>query len=487
MSPNLRDLLHELADHETGVPTPDTTTEVRRIMTDIRTRRTRRFAVVGAAAVTVLAVGVATATALTPAPRDPAVDPGPSPTATPDPTPTISSTPSPAPTSAPEAYDEPASWGVVDSLATAPQPLWSLASRAVPSSSGTLGPSTSFVDVHSGAPYGGVGMIRAGDVLVSSVTTEDGSPALIGVGVATGAVLWIDDTDEGGRTSGVCGGVTDEGLVACRAGTYGDASAVDLVDPTDGTVVRSLPLGFSIDSLGVAGSTIVAHGTTDRTTARWDGIDAATGAALWSHVEPGASSDEEIFGDVFAYTRVDGHYARLFSYGYQAVVDTRTGERAPEGAPHVWADVWAPGEGVVVPELVVEDVRDDDSGEVLSSRLRARDPATGSELWVYESASSALVGVVGDGALVSHDGSLVQLDLATGRVRWTIEDTGVLATDGERILTAPADSQDLRARSLADGSVLWSLPGSSGPTFGSWLDRRHVVLGLDDTARMFAW
>lgn len=98
MSPNLRDLLHELADHETAgaaAAAPDTRTEVRHVMTDIRSRRTRRAAASGAVAVAVLAVGVATATALGPAPRDPAVD-DPTPRRTASPTPTSSPGPSPS-------------------------------------------------------------------------------------------------------------------------------------------------------------------------------------------------------------------------------------------------------------------------------------------------------------------------------------------------------------------------------------------------------
>lgn len=250
-----------------------------------------------------------------------------------------------------------------------------------------------------------------------------------------------------------------------------------------GGVVRTFPLPFVADSLGVAGSTIVAHGTTDGTTARWDGLDAATGAVLWSHAEPGAASDEEVLGDVFAHTVVRGPYAQLLSYGYAATIDTRTGERAPVGAPSLDALVWAPAEGAVVPAFTTT-TEDMVRG---TTTLRATDPVTGAELWVYEGKYVLLVGVVGDGVLVAGDRSLVLVDLATGAVRWTVEDAQVLATDGERLLTYPHEGSDLSARSLADGSVVWSLPGTTPWLSGGWADRTHVAVSTQSVAWMYRW
>ncbi|MBB2923583.1 PQQ-binding-like beta-propeller repeat protein [Cellulomonas cellasea] len=484
MSPNLRDLLHELADHESAgaaATAPDTRSEVRHVMTDIRTLRTRRTAAVAVAAVTVLAAGVATATALTPAPRDPAVvDPAPTATA---PTPTPSPSATPTPTAPPEPA-QPAGWSVVGSLAAPPQALWSLAAAAVlPDPAGDATPPTTFADVRDGSWFGDFEAVDAGEVLVTSVTTANGQNALTGIDAATGAVRWVQRQDAEHPTTWTCSGTSSEGLVVCLGSSAEGTNELQLVDPLDGTVVRTMPIEPWVVSAGLAGDTVLVHGKPEPTTARWDGLDAVTGRTLWSHVEPGGASDEEVYGDVFALTEVWGTHARLDGFTYSAVVDTTTGERSTTGpqdlGPSEGPTVWAPAPGVEVPGLAL-----DDSAVGISGTLVALGP-TGDALW--DARANQIEGVVGDTVLVEGADGVSALDLTTGAVRWSTSAGTVVTTDGERVLVHLHDERELVALALADGSTVWSLPAPAGEINGTSVTPRHLAVSGAGTVQLYAW
>jgi outer membrane protein assembly factor BamB len=483
MSPNLRDLLHELADHEAAgaaAAAPDTRTEVRHVMTDIRSLRARRTGAIAAVAVTVLAAGVATATALTPAPRDPAVV-DPEPTATATPTPTAGATPTPSDASTTPA--QPAGWGVVGSLAQPPRALWSLAAADVlPDPAG--GQPTTFVDVRDGSWYGDFEAVEAGGVLVTFVTAEDGHNALTGIDAATGAVRWVRQQGVERPTTWTCGGAGSEGLVVCLGASVGDAPELQLLDPQDGTTVRTLPLEPWVVTIGLAGDTVVVHGKPEPTTARWDGLDAATGTTLWTHVEPGAASDEEVYGDVFAQTQVWGTHARLAGFTYSAVVDTTTGERSTTGpldlGPGQEPAVWAPVRGVDVPSL--DFVASDAVGT--SGRLVALGP-TDDALW--DVPADQVEGVVGDAVLIEDADGVSALDLATGAVRWSTGAGTVVATDGERVLVHLQDTEELVALSLADGSTAWSLPATASGIVGTSVTPQNLAVSGQGTVQLYAW
>lgn len=482
MSENLRDLLRRLAEHETAevhAVAPDTRTEVGRVLADIRTYRARRTAAISAAAVTVLAIGVATATALTPAPREPAV---------PSPAPTTSTAPTPSPTTSPEPTVPPepvrvTGWGVVDSLAQPPSPLWSLPAAAVRPDG--LVP-TEFADVRTGAPDGGFEAVDAGDVLVTQVSGPEGATWLTGLDTATGAVLWVVEEDGTLPRTWTCAGVTSDGLVACLGSSAQDVSEVLLLDPRTGAVVRTLPLSLPASSLGLAGDTVVVHGKPVPTTARWDGVDALTGATLWSHTEPGGASDEAPDDHMFPSTEVQGLTARLVGFGYTAVIDTTTGERTTTGLPDHGAEaaptVWAPSPGVTVPRLVVVPF---DEATGAPRRLDVLDPADGSVRWTR--VTNELHGVVGDGVLVGDDTGMTFLDLATGTERWSTGPGTVVATDGERVLVAPRESGPVAALSLADGSTAWSVPAPGGQVYGTSITPRHLAVSGLREVQLYAW
>ncbi|WP_258725353.1 PQQ-like beta-propeller repeat protein [Cellulomonas sp. NS3] len=488
MSPNLRDLLHELAGTETAAAAataPDTSTEVRHVMTDIRTLRARRTGAISAVAVTVLAVGIATATALTPAPRDPAVDPVPTATATPTPTPTASAsattTPTPTATATPE---QPAGWGVVGSLAQPPRALWSLtAGDVLPDPAG--GQPTTFVDVRDGSWYGDFEAVDAGDVLVTFVTAEDGQNALTGIDAVTGAVRWVQRQGVERPTTWTCSGTSSEGLVVCLGSSAEDEPELQLLDPQDGTVVRTLPVEPWVVSTGLAGDTVVVHGKPEPTTARWDGLDAVTGRTVWSHVEPGAASDEPVYGDVFAQTQVQGTHARLAGFTYSAVIDTATGERSTTGPQDLGVGrdpaVWSVAPGAVVPRLVPVTTSADGG----MSALAAHDPRDETVLW--EAGATRVEGLVGDTVLVEDAAGVSALDLATGAVRWSTDAGTVVATDGERVLVHHHDRQELVALALADGSTVWSLPAPAGSIVGTSVMPRHLAVSGPRAVQLYAW
>lgn len=482
MSPNLRDLLHELADHETAAATaaaPDTRTEVRHVMTDIRSSRTRRVAVVGAAAATVLAIGVATATALTPAPRVPAVlDPAPTVTASPTPSTTATPTAEPAPTPAPATLT---GLGLVDSLATAPRALWELSPRSVLGLEASQDVPT-FVDVRTGAPYGAFSAVEAGDVLVTQVSGSDGGYVLAGLDATTGATVWARD-DEPLPSWPTCAAALSNGLLACLAI---DASAsgrvVTLLDPTDGTLVRTIPLGFDPLSVGAAGGTVIVHGHEDEATPRWDALDTATGATVWSHLDPGGATDEEPPGDVFASTSVEGDIAFLAGYTYHALIDVRTGERTTAGASltgiRELPTLWVPADGVTVPAF--ERVGDTSSDAAV---IRALDPVSGDVLWTSREGVYPLVDVVGDGVFVYDQETTYYLDLATGRERWSTTAGWPVATDGERVLLGPTRASGLSVVSVSDGSEVWSWDEGTDVWFAPGL----LAVSREEGVRMFGW
>jgi outer membrane protein assembly factor BamB len=279
--------------------------------------------------------------------------------------------------------------------------------------------------------------------------------------------------------------------VVCLGTTSGEDPIVriELVDPADGTFVRTTPLGFGADSIGLAGDTVIAHGTAGPATPRWDGIDAISGATLWSHMDPGGATDEPPLGDVFAATTVEGHVAALAGYTYGFLIDTRTGERTTAGLNlagehRLMPDVWAPAPGAVVPAL--ETVRPPTGSVPQPGALRALDPVDGSVLWTAPEGVDWLVGVVGDGVLVGNETVMLYLDLATGQERWSVAAGSVLATDGERVLFAPRVDGRVSALSLADGSVTWSIgPPDGWPS--PWISSRHLAVMGPDEVRMHAW
>lgn len=499
MSENLRDLLHQLAEHETtraDAAAPDATATVRHVVTDIRTRRTRRSAAISAAAVTVLAIGIATATALTPQPHDPAVvDPTPSPTSSTPTTPPPS--PTPSPTSDPGAVpatSAPAPWGVVESLATPPRLLWTLTARSVLVSSGLGDHATDFVDVTTGAPYGSFSAVDAGDVLVTQVTKPEGDgTVLVGLATATGSVLWANVGDP--MLWRTCAQATAGGHVVCLvADRRDDTHRIELLEPSDGTVARTFTVDFQALSLGVHGHTIVVHGATTDGTPRWDGVDALSGATLWSHVDPGVGGDEPILGDTFASTTVEGDVAVLAGDGYGVVIDARTGERTTAGVDlrgelGLMPVVWAPAPGAAVPAFerleppANENLEPGEQGE--PGVLRALDPTDGSVLWTAGDGLDQLEGVIGGGVVVTDFRRSSYLDLVTGRALWSVDDAWVVATDGERVLLSPSVEGPVSAVSLVDGRPTWSL--NVPDAFATWYTARHLAVSSPGSVHMYAW
>ncbi|GEA87097.1 PQQ-binding-like beta-propeller repeat protein [Cellulomonas cellasea] len=452
MSPNLRDLLHELADHEAAgaaATAPDTRTEVRHVMTDIRTRRTHRLAVVGAVAVTVLAVGAATATALTPSPRVPAVDPtlSPTPTAAPATTPSPSSTP--AATRAPQSQ-----LGLVAPLPTAPRELWTVRTADLGTGWSAEAEGAPYLGSISAWPQGyGYHAAAAGDTWVVALGDENLDERLVGIDARTGEHLWdlptyAEETD----AALLCAGTAGDGSLVCLSATDTSARLL-LLDPGTGTTVRELPLDVVPYSIGLDGDLAVVHGADlDAGSAFWQGVSTVTGEVAWSHVEPGLTADLPEGLDWESDTRVHAGVARLVGAGYDVDVDVRTGALlSSTGHEPLVVDV----DG----RVGTLTFRIADAGDG-GTRLSASSGDAGPELWAYEGPGASVVGVVGDGVVVSGTESFALLDATTGRVRWSSPARTLVAFDGTRLVTTRNEGADrvLEALDVADGTASWSVP-----------------------------
>ncbi|MFS0702680.1 PQQ-binding-like beta-propeller repeat protein [Cellulomonas sp. 179-A 4D5 NHS] len=479
MSPNLRDLLHELADHETAgaaAAAPDTRTEVQMLTREIHGRRSRRVAAVASGAAAAVVAGVLVASGVVGSPRPVPASPEPSATTSARPTPETS--PEPSAIVEPEQVDPGPLVGLVPSLAQAPEERWTVSvADLVPGWSSEEAPRLG--DVTRGSILPGVRTIDAGDVQVALVADWSGlEQHLVGIDAATGDVRWSRPTSAvDGYRVWTCAGVSPDGLVVCHGldeSSGATGSGVALLDPATGTVVRMLPLSRGAGTLGVTGGVVLAHGPmTAETVLGVEAIDLATGAPVWSRELAGVVAVEEFAGEVaIGETRIEGDLVLLTGAGYAVTVDLRTGDPAPTtptGTPDVhgpvpWGhDVRSVGPGVVPPALVPRVEGRGTDARALGVRALRPD---GSELWAHDAPGAVVSGLVGDGVVVGQDDGLALLDGATGATRWTVGAGDVLAFDGTRLLVSQADA--VEAVEVSDGSIVWSMPTSGSCTATVW-------------------
>ncbi len=401
--------------------------------------------------------------------------------------------------------------GVLDPYPTAPRVAWTSAWQ-------TMAPGWSDPDA-SGPPllgdvtatphtYPGFRSLAVAGTWVVAV----GVPInewLVGLDATTGAALWHRPSLGPDGLLG-CGGASPDGLVVCL-GSAG-APELQLLEPTTGTVRRTVPVGFAADSVVVVGTAAVVHGIDgDPTTVRWEAVDLTTGSVRWDRSAAGAVNPSIEVGDGLVQTVVTGDVVLLRGAQYSLAVDARTGERLDTGLGYAFASrpdgvviglddtgmvastlggaaVPLPGDGMYVPRVwwPDPDATAEDVVPVLTAEagvngsagaLHAVDPRTGDVLWTaYDDLVAQ--GVVGDAAVVIDVGTLSVLDLATGRTRWSGEVGDAVGYDGEHLVVARLHSVD--ALDLVDGSVAWSVPVEPGT--GAALVAGTLVLTTSDGA-----
>lgn len=419
-----------------------------------------------------------------------------------DPAATAPSTSAPvAESSSPTASattDEPtaaAEVGVIAAVPRVPQPLWTVALRdLVPGWSDEAGPGLGDVAAtpHAlpgfrGLDVGGVLVLGLGSIVENH---------LVGLDATTGAVRWhIGPDGVDGRRTSICVGESPDHLVVCL-GTSGAALQIQLLDAATGRLVRSIPLAFPAESIGVAGHLVIAHGIDPVTgAARRDGIDLSTGATTWSVVASEAAPQIEVTGDPVASTEVRGATATLSGLAYSSAIDVRTGaELDPRltstlstrpdglvsgvgpggvpsaalsggplvdlterslGVPHIWYRPASRSTPIFATSRSTSGQKD---------TLVAIDPLDGASLWSVDLPSATAVGVIGDAVVVRDEDHISLLDQRTGAVRWVVPGRDVVGFDGTHllVLTSYTPTAVWTSVAVADGSVVWSSPTDGG-------------------------
>lgn len=446
MSP-LSTLLTDLAHDEERVATAahDGPAELRAVLADARRAGRRRLAATLTASAAAVALAVTAATVL-PEPVDRAPAQQDEATAAPSPAPSGPAGPTAGPTQ-PVTPDVPAStaaWGLVEPYPGEPHVAWTAATT-------DLVPGSVPADAPRVAGFGGLAPSRGSFVVAAGgtwvVLLGSGSGAqLVAVDAATGERRWSRPL---GGPGGVdqCAGTDTAGQLVCLGTSASGASALQVLDATDGAVVREVVPDLDAGAVTVSGDVAVVHGYDAARVERWTGISTRTGEPLWSG--SGSAPVEDTFSAVAAY----GDRVVLGGLGRQ-VLDARSGEPVADD-----------GEADTMLGLRVADPRSGVrlSGD-LAGALRARDAQDGTALWERpdEYALGAVPGTVLVRALA---GEVVALDDRTGASRWSVSGrdgstVDVVASDGSRVVLAHHDADrwlvSLSAVDAATGATVWT-------------------------------
>jgi outer membrane protein assembly factor BamB len=316
-------------------------------------------------------------------------------------------------------------------------------------------------------PFTTMPLVEAGRVYVA-----DASGAVAALDATTGTDVW-PARSVGSRVRGTP--VLTDGLLI--VGT--DAGDVVALSTTDGARAWDRPMGTA----PISASLLLAEGrifaaSEDGTLAA---LDAGSGAIIWK-IALGAPvlHGAALSGSVL-YVGVTG--GSLFA------IDAATGSRR-------WNPVELGPGGVGTPAIANGSVYVGSGLLTNTGAIHVRNVSDGTAQWTWTTPEQALVhpGAVTDRILyvVSDDGNVYAVDLATHGVLWTGATQGALGTLGSlvgNVLYVSSADRTVYAFDATTGRNLWSVPVVGVPTMGAVVDGSVYVgttLGQVDAIRDLA-